>query len=176
LKPSFRNLGKRGKGKEANALKTDLAKMSADEKLNIHSKLVAKEPVNISGIDLVLEDLEVLFEPKEGFASANSKMGVIILDTTLTPELLERGFVADFKAALQGVRKNAGLELTDKVYLELVNLSDDKQLIVSKYVGKLKKELLASDIVFVEQNNQCNAHKFEVDGQEYWVFVWKDDK
>ena len=88
--------------------------------------------------------------PKAGYASASNKSGVIILDTNLTPELLEAGFIADLKSALQNVRKDLELELTDRVRIEIF-CEPKTANVIHKYKDKLKKELLANHIALIQK-------------------------
>jgi isoleucyl-tRNA synthetase len=183
LKVNFRVLGKRGKGREANALKAELAKMVPADKKSLYIALEKRQLVSLCGIDLTLADLEVEQLPKPGFASASSKSGVIILDTTLTSDLLARGWITDFKSALQNARKDMGLELTDRVFIE-VWCSDRKHIdLIDNHLGKLKKELLANDIALflldgaasqLNTVDESNLHTIEIDGVKLNVSVWKD--
>jgi isoleucyl-tRNA synthetase len=180
LKPNFRVLGKKGFGKQAQGLKTELGKMTIDQKRELHNALERKDQVFLCGIDLVLADLEVELTPKQGFASASSKGGVVVLDTTLTPELLDRGWVSDFKSALQNIRKDIGLELTDRVFVE-VWCNNKKHIdLLDKHSTKLKKELLANDIALFrtewldKQSNKSELRSVVIDGVECRVSVWKE--
>ena len=180
LKPNFRVLGKRGFGKQAQLLKTALVSLSATEKRALHASLEKQELVSMSGIDLVLSDLEVEFVSKPGFASASNKTGVIVLDTTLTPELLARGWLADFKSALQNLRKEIGLNLTDRVFIEVWAPNKERELI-SKHLPKLKKELLANDIALyapdqpvVNNLDQTPPTRIVIESAECYARIWKE--
>ncbi len=174
LKPNYRVLGRRGMGKQANGLKVELAKMSFAERKDLHKLLENREAVKMCDIDLTLADIEVEFVSKAGYASASSKSGVIILDTNLNTELLERGFIADLKFALQNVRKELELELTDRVQIEIF-CEPKTANIIHKYKDKLKKELLANHIALMPEDwdNQASK-KIEIDGKSYYVNVCKE--
>jgi isoleucyl-tRNA synthetase len=175
LKPNFRNLGKTGRGKQGNALKIELAKMSFADRKDLYKLLENKEAVRMCDIDLTLADIEVEFVSKAGYASSSNKSGVIILDTNLNDELLERGFIADFKSALQNVRKELELELTDRVYIEIFCMPKPANVIV-KYKDKLKKELLANEIALMSYNDDPkDAKKIEIDGNVFYVNVCKEN-
>lgn len=175
LKPNFRVLGKRGAGKQANGLKAELAKMSFTDRKDLYKLLENKETVRMCDIDLTLSDIEVEFVSKAGYASASNRSGVIILDTNLTPELLEQGFIADLKSALQNVRKELELELTDRVEIEICCMPKEAN-VIAKYKNKLKKELLANHIALYPDNwGNKDSKKIEVDGNSFLVNVYKVD-
>jgi isoleucyl-tRNA synthetase len=73
--------------------------------------------------------------------------GTVELDTMISPELKEEGFVRDFLRAVQGERKNAGLNPQDTIELT-ISTSDEAQSIIKKYEDELKSTLKASTIQF----------------------------
>lgn len=173
LKPNFRSLGKKGFGKEANSLKEVFKKMSFDDRKAIHSRLENKEAININGIDLTSADIDIEFMPKAGYASASSKSGVVILDTSLTKELLEKGFIADLKSAMQNMRRDLNLELTDRVSIEVCCKPSEANLI-HKNKEKLQKELLANEIVLLPDDWQNkSAKKIEINGIVCYIEIKK---
>jgi isoleucyl-tRNA synthetase len=176
LKPNYRVLGKSGRGKQGNALKAELAKMSFADRKDLYKLLENKEAVRMCDIDITLADIEVEFVSKVGYASASNKSGVIILDTNLNDGLLEKGFIADFKSALQNVRKELELELTDRVYIEIFCVVHKCNDIIAKYKDKLKRELLANEIALMSNNyDYMNAKKIEIDGNVFYVNVCKEN-
>jgi hypothetical protein len=94
---------------------------------------------------------------------ASSKVGAIVLDTKLDAHLLEVGFIADFRSAVQSVRKEANLSLTDKIFLE-VFCEPNRVNLIEKFSQKLRKDLIATGIKFFPPNevNTEIAHKFYI--------------
>jgi isoleucyl-tRNA synthetase len=175
LKPNFRVLGPKGVGKKVQALKGALTAMSVDEKNSLYSKLKAGNTEIISDIELVMDDLEVVFMSKKNYASATGKVGAIILDTSLDTNLTERGFVAEFRSAIQNIRKITKLNLTDKIFLE-VFCSAIEANILTKYLDRLKKDLLATGIDFFppEEADNEKAHEVSIDDKKYHVHLYKE--
>jgi isoleucyl-tRNA synthetase len=160
LKPNFKALGPKGFGKQAQDLKSFFQKMEVEERNDVHSKLKNGEVFPIFGIPLTYSDIEIDFLPKTNFMSATSKVGAIVLDTAMDDELLELGFIADFRSVIQNARKTASMKLSDKIFLE-VYCEQKRFDIINKFSNKLKKDLLATDIKFGIGNVDVNlAHRF----------------
>jgi uncharacterized protein DUF5915 len=171
LKPNFRALGQRGKGKEAQQLKKDLLSMSNEER-SIMLTALDSQSVEAFGMTLSKDDIEVEYIPKPGFMGATGKVGSIILDTTLDAGLIEHGTVADFKSSMQNVRREAKLELTDRISFD-VHCSSNMVNVLVKYLPRLKKELLADNVSFFTGGkakfDDSRSHLFEVDGESVIV-------
>lgn len=160
LKPNFRSLGPKGYGKQAQAVKVSIQNMSANDRNDLYHRLKSGEIVAVLDVPLTLSDVEVEFNAKAGFMAANDKVGAIILDTTLDDSLLEAGFIADFRSAIQNIRKEASLNITDKVFIE-VFCSGGRSNSLQKHKHRLTKELLATDIRFFPPNdNGADLHRF----------------
>lgn len=174
LKPNFRTLGPKGMGQLAQKLKLTLASMTSDDRKTLYRQL-KNGGGNVDGIVLTEEDVEVEYVAKGGFASANSKFGAIILDTTLDNNLIELGFVSEFRSSVQNIRKEAGLSITDKVFIE-VFCPSSKVNVIEKHGGKLKSDLLATDIQFfpAEEVDKLIAHEISIDGNVIYANVYKE--
>jgi isoleucyl-tRNA synthetase len=145
LKPSFRSLGQRGLGKEAQALKKTMAKLPSAEAGAIASRLMAGEAVTLEGVELRRDDVEVEFVAKEGFAAAGDRTGVVVLDTRIDDELRELGFMRELQNRVQTLRKEMGLEYTDRIALGIAG-SERVGRIVERYKGELGSEVLATGV------------------------------
>ncbi|HEY4118405.1 MAG TPA: isoleucine--tRNA ligase [Byssovorax sp.] len=119
LKPNFRALGPK-LGKRVQLAKQVLAKADAGA---LRSALATdgKVTIDLEGepIELGPEEIEVAVEAAEGFAAAGSRAGVIVLHTTLTDALREKGLVRELVSRLQAARKELGLSFTDRVTVAL---------------------------------------------------------
>ena len=76
-----------------------------------------KVSFELEGAEVVLELSDVLVETaqKEGFVSESDRDVAVVLDTNLTPELVEEGFVREIISKLQTMRKEAGFEVQDHI-------------------------------------------------------------
>ncbi|GAC1538068.1 MAG: hypothetical protein NVS3B10_02520 [Polyangiales bacterium] len=118
LKPNFRTLGARI-GKHVQAVKAALAKVDA---ATMRAELVEKGSATVSeviidGAPLVVtpEDIEVQVLAREGVAAAGGRVGVVVLDTRITPALRESGIGRELLNRLQAVRKELGLDYQDRI-------------------------------------------------------------
>ena len=73
--------------------------------------------VRLAGIDLAADDVEILATPRPGTAVAHDEGLVVVIDTELTPGLRAEGDARELSRAVQDLRKDAGLELTDRIEL-----------------------------------------------------------
>src|SRR5262249_19734818 len=120
LKPNFRSLGQRGLGKEAQALKKTMGALTSAHAGSLAGSLVGGQGVVFEGVALRREDVEIEFVAKEGFAAAGDRAGVVVLDTRLDADLLDKGLRNELVNRVQMARKELGLDFTDRVRLHLV--------------------------------------------------------
>ncbi len=145
FKPNFRVLGPKV-GKQIGAVKGALAKLNghkAKTELDSTGKLVVALPDG--EVTLTAEDVEVSMAQTEGFNCQRYNGVTIALDTTLTEELLEEGFVREIISKVQTMRKENGFEVTDHIK---VSLSGNEKLqdIVAKNEDYLKEITLADEV------------------------------
>lgn len=100
------------------------------------------------GADIVLyeEDLLITMTQTEGYVTEGDNEVTVVLDTNLTPELLEEGMVREIVSKLQTMRKEAGFEVTDRI---AVSYRADQKVedIFTKYGDQIRQEVLADSIV-----------------------------
>jgi isoleucyl-tRNA synthetase len=98
----------------------------------------------IDGVDVVLAEDDVLSETtqKEGYLSENSSGMTVVIDTNLTPELIEEGFVREIVSKIQTMRKDAGFEVQDHICLYAEG-SDVIMKVVSDNRDMIFNEILA---------------------------------
>jgi isoleucyl-tRNA synthetase len=104
----------------------------------------------ISGAGTVMltkEDVLISAKSKEGFSSESGDAMSVILDTRLTPELLEEGIVRELISKIQNLRKESGLEVTDRIRI-FMDAESGVLDGVKRYSEKIKSVTLAADISF----------------------------
>ena len=112
--------------------------------------------------ELTEEDLLIESAQKPGFAS-NSDHGVtVVLDTNLTPELIEEGYMRELVSKIQTMRKESGFEVMDniRVYISGSEIIKD---IVRKNFDEIKGEVLAKDVVF--DTEFATSKNWDLNGQ-----------
>lgn len=115
FKPQLRLLGKK-LGKQLGAVREALQTLDgAKAKKELDETGVLKLAVDGNEIELTAEELLIESAQKEGFTSVSDKGVSVALDTTLTEELIEEGFVREIVSKLQSMRKDAGFNVTDHI-------------------------------------------------------------
>ena len=107
---------------------------------------VLKLDVNGQEIELFKEDLLIDTAQIEGYESVNDNGITVVLDTNLTPELLEEGFVREIISKIQTMRKEAGFEVMDKITV-YSDGNDKIAELISKNEDTVKNDVLATEIV-----------------------------
>ncbi len=171
IKPSFRALGQRGLGKEAQQIKTMLANTSVEDIAAMHSELGKAGKITVAGVELTAADLEVSFTTKEGFAAAGSHVGVVVLETKLDEELLDLGLVRELLNRLQNARKEMELDYTARIAVSLSG-SDRLHRVVTAHRDAMMTEVLAVDIAI----GSTNAPEIDVDGEMVKLLVVRAPK
>jgi len=132
VKPNFRRLGPRV-GKRMPAVKKALA--SADGSAVRAALLdsgVATLDIDDDMLQLDLEDVEVVVRAKEGYAAAGDELAVVVLSLELTPELIEEGKYRELLSRIQGMRKELGLEFTQRIRLCIKGTPTLEQLVENR--------------------------------------------
>ncbi|MCL6592008.1 MAG: isoleucine--tRNA ligase [Firmicutes bacterium] len=96
-------------------------------------------------VTLTEADLEVRVEEKAGFVVEMGRANFCILNTTLTPELLEEGLAREMVSKVQNMRKSSGFELTDRIELEFV-ADDEVAAAVERFKDYIAEETLAVSV------------------------------
>ena len=148
FKPQLKTLGQRF-GKKVNEIRTLLA--------DIDGKQAKKDLDTLGFVTLVLSDGEeaklaeadLLIETvqSEGYVPLTDRGITVVLDTNLTPELLEEGFVREVVSKIQAMRKEADFNITDHIQL-FVAENDKIKEIVSRNAEAIKYDTLTDEVVF----------------------------
>ena len=119
-------------------------------------------------IGLNSENLLITMQGKEGFAfSGEGEIGVV-LDTQITPELKEEGYVREILSKIQNMRKDRGFEVLDKINL-YVSGNDMLEAVVKKNADVIKHDTLALDIMYDKQRE--NYTDTNINGEDLKVDV-----
>ncbi len=127
LKPNFRALGPRI-GKHVQAVKAALEKVDAGA---LRAELVTQGKALVPGVaiegqplEVTPEEVEVQVLAREGFAAAGDRVGVVVLDTRITPELKAKGIARELLNRIQTMRKDAGLAYDDRIAVTVTGPKD----------------------------------------------------
>ena len=97
-------------------------------------------------VELTKDDLLIDIAQTEGFESASDNGVTVVLDTNLSPELIEEGFVRELISKIQTMRKEAGFEVMDKITVSSEG-NDKIAALLDKNSDTVKAEVLATDII-----------------------------
>ncbi len=168
FKPQLKTLGKRF-GARLNALKEVLANLSGNDamdELNEKGTLT----VNVGGTDEELTKDDLLIDMAEipGFVSQADKYVTVVMDTNLTPELIEEGFVRELISKLQTMRKESGFEVMDRirVYISGNNKISD---IAGRNADEIKKVVLANEIIADDETKP--GKEWNLNGENVVLYV-----
>ena len=146
FKPQMRTVGPKY-GKLLNKIKTTLSELDGNKAM-AELKSTGELKLDIDGQEIVLleEDLLIDMAQMEGYVSESDYTITVVLDTNLTPELIEEGFVRELVSKIQTMRKEAGFEVMDKI--RVYAKDNDKIVSIMKNHGdEIKSEVLAEEIV-----------------------------
>ncbi len=149
FKPQLKTVGPKY-GKQLNEIRTALAEIdgnAAMAELTANGVLTLALP---SGeVKLAEEDLLIDTAQQEGYFTVADRGVTVVLDTTLTPELIEEGFVREIISKLQTMRKEAGFEVTDHITV-FVDGNDAIGELVSRNADTICDDVMADGITLGE--------------------------
>ena len=119
-----------------------------------------KVTIIVGGAQEVLEKDDLLVEAAqmEGYISESDRGITVVLDTNLTDELIEEGFVREIISKIQTMRKDSGFEVTDHIYV-YQDENDKIKEIIKRNAEQIKKEVLADNIFIGEMKGHTAEWK-----------------
>lgn len=146
FKPQLRTLGKRF-GKQINALKELLAGLNGNQAMDeLNEKGTLSIVLDGKEEKIEKEDLLIEAAQMEGYVSDSDNGITVVLDTNLTPELIEEGYVRELISKIQTMRKEAGFEVIDHIKV-FQNENQKLAEILGKHTEEISKAVLADEIV-----------------------------
>ena len=146
FKPQLKTVGPKY-GKQLGGIKQYLASVDGNEAM---ATLKANGAItfDVDGVNVSLaeEDLLIDIAQMDGFVTDGDNNVTVVLDTTLTPELIEEGFVREVISKVQTMRKDADFNVTDKIKL-CISGNDKIAQIVNDNAEAIKNVVLANEIV-----------------------------
>jgi len=129
----------------------------------------------IEGTQVVLkeEDLLVEAEQMEGYASQSVGSHFVVLETALTPELIEEGFVREIVSKVQTMRKEAGFDVTDKIRFSYASAATIILDIFEKHGDSICAEVLAVGVTKNESFGHSKA--WDINGEEVLLSVERNE-
>ena len=145
FKPQLKTLGPKY-GKNLGEIRTALSELdgsAAKKELDANGNI--KLNISIGEIELTADDLLIEAVQKTGLFSVSDSGVTVAIDTTLTPELIEEGFVREIISKIQTMRKDADFNVTDHIVIS-VEGNDKIADIISRNKGEIFTAVVADDL------------------------------
>lgn len=145
LKPNLRTLGKK-LGKKLRDVKQELESLSADTDTvaKLLQEVEGNGQVQVLGETLMLEDFLIDRGPKDDRLIATNSGVTVLLDTNLTDELIREGLAREVVNRIQNLRKDSGLNVTDKIQVKFHG-SSKIELAVQENKAYISSEIQANE-------------------------------
>ena len=170
FKPQLKTVGPKY-GKQLGAIKTYLAGLDGNAAMDeLEAQGTLKFIAGDVEVELTKEDLLIEMTQMEGYVSQNDHGITVVMDTNLTPELLEEGFVREIISKIQTMRKEAGFEVMDKINI-YVDKNDKVIEILQRNKEEITSEVLANEVIFGKINGYCK--EWNINGENVELGVEK---
>ena len=170
FKPQLKTVGPKY-GKFLGGIKKALSELDGNQAMD-ELKANGQLKLDINGQEIVLLDSDLLIDTAqtEGYVSESDNDITVVLDTNLTPELIEEGFVREIISKIQTMRKEAGFEVTDKIGVSLEN-NQVIENIFRSHEDQIKSEVLAEDVVYGKVSGY--EKDWKINSENVKLGVWK---
>ncbi len=173
FKPQLRTVGPRY-GKQLGGIQKVLAGLDGNAAMDeLKEKGCLSFEVAGVAVELSEEDLLIDMAQKEGYVSQEDMRMTVVLDTNLTEELVEEGFVYEIISKIQTMRKEAGFEVMDRIRLSLVDNGKLYDLVSRNAEGICAKVL--ADAVVADQTFAV-SREWNVNGEKVVISIEKIGK
>ena len=170
FKPQLKTVGPKY-GKLLGGIKQHLAALDGNAAMDeLNEKGTLHFEVNGEAVELTKDDLLIDMAQMEGYVSEGDGDVTVVLDTNLTPELLEEGFVREIISKIQTMRKEAGFEVMDRI---AVSYQGNEKIagIFKKNAAIIKAEVLADEIL--EEQTIGYVKEWSINGEQVTLGVEK---
>ena len=173
FKPQLKTVGPKY-GKLLGGIKAALDSVDGNAAMDeLNDTGALKLDVNGQEITLFKEDLLIDTKQIDGFVSENDNGITVVLDTNLSEELLEEGFVREIISKIQTMRKEAGFEVMDRIRVTY-NGTEKAENVFLKNAAEIGGEVLADEVVKAEPAGYVKEWK--INGEAVTMGVEKEGK
>lgn len=160
FKPQLKTVGPKY-GKQLGGIQKALASLDGNSAMD-ELKEKGALTFTVDGVEVSLsqEDLLIAMSQKEGYVSEADNTVTVVLDTNLTDELVEEGFVYEIISKIQTMRKDSGYEVTDHIRVAIAG-NDEIAEIVKKNQAVIAEKVLADEFLFdqvLENQKEWNVN------------------
>ena len=179
FKPQLRTVGPKY-GKFLGQIQKALAELDGNKAMaELKADGVLTLPSVSDDVKLSEEDLLITMTQMEGYVTEGDNTVTVVLDTNLTPELVEEGFVREIISKIQTMRKEAGFEVMDKI--SIYYHADEKVAdIFNKYGNDIMGDVLGTEVVaeadsFDSGENGIYCKEWNINGEKVLLGVKKGE-
>ena len=170
FKPQLKTVGPKY-GKQLGNIRTALAEIDGNAAMDtLKEKGALTFDFNGEEVVLTEEDLLIDTAQMEGYVSEGDNSVTVVLDTNLTPELIEEGFVRELVSKIQTMRKEADFEVTNHINI-YQDTNDRIADIIKAHADEMKAEVLADNIFIGKMGGY--AKEWNINGETVMLGVEK---
>jgi len=171
IKPDFKKLGKKV-GSKMKTVAALIGSMSQHDIAQLEKEGFADIEAEGALVRIALEDVEIIAEDIPGWSVANKDTLTVALDITISPELRDEGNARELVNRIQKIRKDSGLELTDRIAVHIQEYEPLKAAIIN-YNDYIRSEILADTIELVAEA-EAEGVEIEVNDTTLKVLITKN--
>ena len=173
FKPQLKTVGPKY-GKSLNGIRAYLSQADGNKAMDeLKEKGSLTFDVNDTTVVLLEEDLLIDMAQTEGYVSDGDNEITVVLNTQLTPELIEEGFIREIISKVQTMRKEADFEVTDKIFIYCQGNDRIGELLIT-HKETIQSEVLALDVKTGETKGYVK--EWNINGEEVTLGVEKQKK
>ena len=168
FKPQLRTVGPKY-GKHLNAIKEYLANVDGNKAMSeLKANGVIKFTADDTEIALAEEDLLIDVAKMDGYVTEGDNYVTVVIDTTLTPELIEEGYVREVISKIQTMRKDSDFQVTDRIKVYVTGNAKIAD-VMEKNADEIKRVVLAD--AFVMDAACDNSKEWNINGEKVTIGV-----
>ncbi len=169
FKPQLKTVGPKY-GKQLGAIKEYLTELDGNAAMDeLEEKGTLSFDANGVNVSLSKEDLLIEMTQKEGYVTEADNYMTVVLDTNLTPELIEEGYVLEVISKIQTMRKDSGFEVMDHIKVFLAG-NDKISGVVERNKESIGTKVLCEEFV----DGECDSSKeWSINGENVKIGVQK---
>jgi len=167
---NFKVIGPRF-GKQVNAVAKRIKEMSSAEVVQLEQNGTLSTEVNGTPITITRDDVTISAQSIEGWLVESADGLTVALDTTLTAELINEGLAREFVNRVQNMRKDAGLQVTDRIRIHFES-SNRVAEAIGRMSDYIKSETLATQLT-AGRDGAEHWEKWDIDGEPCEIGISK---
>ena len=159
IKPNFKLLGPRF-GKDMGQVVNKINAFGEEEIKTLEREKKINISLNEKNLILELSEVEITSKDIEGWLVAHGNGLTVAIDITLTEDLINEGIARELVNRIQNIRKDTGLEVTDKINISFL-ADDDLKERIKNNIAYIRSETLGEKIDFLEKMNHGTEVVFD---------------